>query len=71
MTTKKTTKKAVKKDQPEQDLLSESIELSQAFINEIDNLMSSKLSVNQTGKILADIVSSFSTQVEDIKQRST
>lgn len=70
MTTKKVTKKTVKKDQPKQDLLQESIELSEALVKEIDNLMSSKLPTSQVGKVLGDIVSSFSQQVQELKDRA-
>jgi hypothetical protein len=70
MTTKKVTKKAAKKDQPEQNLLQESIELSEALVKEIDNLMSSKLPTPQVGKVLGDIVSSFSQQVQELKDRA-
>lgn len=70
MATKKTTKKTVKKDQPEQDLFSESIELSEAVIKEIDNLMGSKLPTAQVGKVLGDIVSSFSQQIQELKDRA-
>lgn len=70
MANKKTTKKTVKEDQPEQNLFSESIELSEAVIKEIDNLMSSKLPPGQVGKVLGDIVSSFSRQLQELKDRA-
>jgi hypothetical protein len=70
MATKKTTKKASEQKLPENNLLQESIELSEALVNEIDNLMSSKLPNSQVGKVLGDIVSSFSQQVQEIKERA-
>lgn len=70
MATKKTTKKTAKEKQPEQDLLNKSIELSEALIKEIDNLMGSKLPTAQVGKVLGDIVSSFSQQVQELKDRT-
>ena len=77
MATTKTTKKTVskkttnKKEKCEPCLFEESIELSEAVIKEIDNVMSSSLPSAQVGKILGDIISSFSTQIEELKSRKT
>ena len=69
---KKTTKvvKTKKVEESSNSLLSESIELSEAVVKEIDNLMKSKLQPGQVGKILGDIISSFSKQVQELKERS-
>jgi NTP pyrophosphatase (non-canonical NTP hydrolase) len=70
MATKKTAKKETKQESSESILLQESIELSEAVVKEIDNLMSSKLPTSQVGKVLGDIVSSFSQQVKELKDRT-
>ena len=72
-TTKKTVSKKTtnKKEKCEPCLFEESIELSEAVIKEIDNVMSSSLPSAQVGKILGDIISSFSTQIEELKSRKT
>jgi hypothetical protein len=70
MATKKTTKKQPEQEPSENILLQESIELSEAVVKEIDNLMSSKLPTSQVGKVLGDIVSSFSQQVQELKDRA-
>jgi len=70
MATKKTAKKETKQESSESILLQESIELSEAVVKEIDNLMSSKLPTSQVGKVLGDIVSSFSQQVKELKDRA-
>lgn len=70
MATKKTAKKETKQESSESILLQESIELSEAVVKEIDNLMSSKLPTSQVGKVLGDIVSSFSQQVQELKDRT-
>ena len=68
MTVKKTTKtksvtksKAVEKNY-KQDL-EELIELNEAVVREIDNIMISKLPSSQIGKVLADVITGFSQQV--------
>jgi len=70
MATKKTTKKQPEQESSENILLQESIELSEAVVKEIDNLMRSKLPTSQVGKVLGDIVSSFSQQVQELKDRA-
>jgi len=70
MATKKTAKKETIQESSESILLQESIELSEAVVKEIDNLMSSKLPTSQVGKVLGDIVSSFSQQVKELKDRA-
>lgn len=72
MPTKKTTKTSKSKDIKEvntSELFLESIELSQALIKELDNVMSANLPPAQTGKVLGDIVSGFATQVDILKQK--
>jgi hypothetical protein len=49
------------------DKLAQSIELGVALTNEVDNLMSQDLPPAQTGKVLGDIMSSFSEQVQLLK----
>lgn len=80
MATTKTTKKPVKKtkvtkentaSESEVDLFDESIDLSESLVKEIDNLMKSSLAAAQIGKVLGDIVSSFSDRVQELKQRKT
>jgi len=70
MATKKTAKKETIQESSESILLQESIELSESLVREIDNLMSSKLPTSQVGKVLGDIVSSFSQQVQELKDRA-
>lgn len=51
------------------NMANQSIELSEALVNEVDNLMQSNLPPAQVGKVLGDIVSSFSNQVKILKQQ--
>lgn len=51
------------------NIANQSIDLSQALVSEIDNLMQSNLPPAQIGKVLGDIVSSFSNQVNVLKQQ--
>lgn len=51
------------------NIANQSIDLSQALVSEIDNLMQSNLPPAQVGKVLGDIVSSFSNQVNVLKQQ--
>lgn len=72
MTVKKKTKpvkssKNTREDNELKDKLAQSIELSVALTDEVDNLMSQNLPPAQTGKILGDIMSSFSEQVQLLK----
>jgi hypothetical protein len=74
MTVKKTTKtksvtksKAVEKNY-KQDL-EELIELNEAVVREIDNIMISKLPSSQIGKVLADVITGFSQQVSQAKEK--
>ena len=47
----------------------QSIDLSESLVNEIDNLMQSNLQPAQVGKVLGDIVSSFSNQISTLKKQ--
>lgn len=75
MPTKKTTKTSKSKDIKDikdvnySELFLESIELSEALIKELDNVMTANLPPAQTGKVLGDIVSGFATQVDILKQK--
>tara|TARA_B110000495_G_scaffold123403_1_gene107293 strand:- start:4996 stop:5253 length:258 start_codon:yes stop_codon:yes gene_type:complete len=51
------------------DMCNELISLSKGLIAEIDNLMSSNLSAPQTGKVLGDIMSSYSDQIDETNIR--
>lgn len=71
MTSKKTlssTKKNIKKlaaDEPDyKSQLADAVDMGQALVREIDNLMSSNLPPAQIGKVLGDIVSGFSKQID-------
>tara|TARA_R110002167_G_scaffold245552_2_gene450998 strand:+ start:1010 stop:1237 length:228 start_codon:yes stop_codon:yes gene_type:complete len=73
MTVKKTTKtKSVSNTKPAEKNykleLDELIELNEAVVREIDNIMISKLPSSQIGKVLADVVTGFSKQVSQIKE---
>lgn len=75
MTTKKTVKKTATKAKSTNETrtykqeLSDLIELNEAFVREIDNIMISKLPSAQVGKVLADVVTGLSSQVAQIKQK--
>lgn len=45
------------------------IELNEALVKEIDNLMQSNITAAQIGKILGDIISSFNKHTADIKEQ--
>jgi len=45
------------------------IELNEALVKEIDNLMQSNITAAQIGKILGDIISSFNKQTANIKEQ--
>jgi hypothetical protein len=47
--------------------LDESLEMSEALVREIDNIMSSNMPVQATGKVLGEVLSGFSNQVSTIK----
>ena len=70
MTSRKTVKKPAgsktKKTVDYKPALLESLDLSRALVNEIDNLMGSNLPPAQVGKVLGDIVSGFSKKVEEL-----
>lgn len=51
------------------DICNSVIELNEAFIKEVDNLMKSNITAAQIGKILGDIVSSFDRQTADVKKQ--
>jgi len=67
MATKTTKKKTVSKETPESGL-TDLVSLCDALVAEIDNLMSSNLQPAQVGKVLGDIITSFSKQVETFKK---
>lgn len=67
MATKTTKKKTVSKNTSEPGL-PDLVSLCDALVAEIDNLMSSNLQPAQVGKVLGDIVTSFSKQVETFKK---
>lgn len=71
MTSKKTTsasKKTVSKqsstDSKYKTQLIEAVDMSRALVREIDNLMSSNLPPAQVGKVLGDVVTGFSKQID-------
>jgi hypothetical protein len=71
MTSKKTTpssKKTVSKQDSTgseyKTQLIEAVDMSRALVREIDNLMSSNLPPAQVGKVLGDVVTGFSKQIE-------
>jgi len=51
------------------NIATQSIDLSEALVSEVDNLMQSNLPPAQVGKVLGDIVSSFSNQIGVLKQQ--
>ena len=73
MTAKKSTKTSTKKTataeakEVENVKVNELIDLSEALVREVDNLMTSKLPPAQVGKVLGDIMSGFSEQVNTYK----
>ncbi len=68
MTAKKTSKKTESVD-TFKPLLIETVNLSQALVREVDNLMTSKLPPAQIGKVLGDIMSGFSDQIEKVENQ--
>lgn len=68
-TVKKTSTKASTGQKSYKEDLKELIELNEALVREIDNIMISKLPSAQVGKVLADVVTGFSTQINNIKQK--
>ena len=69
--TAKTTKTVKAVNNSSSDLFDQSIELSEALIREIDNVMKSKISPAQVGKVLGDIVSGFANQVNSLKDQKS
>jgi Tfp pilus assembly protein PilN len=67
MSTKTTKKKTVSKKTSESEL-TDLISLCDALVAEIDNLMSSNLQPAQVGKVLGDVITSFSKQVDSFKK---
>lgn len=74
-TTKEKTKKVSKKT-PEpvaaidhKSIATELVELNKALVKEIDNLFRAGLPAAQVGKILGDVISSFSKHTDEIKER--
>lgn len=69
--TSKTAKKAEPKTSPVVDntKLLETLDLCDALVREVDNLMGSKLPPAQIGKVLGDIMSGFSDRVEDTRKQ--
>lgn len=67
-TTKKTTEKTPAEPKPDYKQISNDlIDLNQALVKEIDNLMRSNITAAQIGKILGDIISSFSKETDRVK----
>jgi len=51
--------------------LDDSVDMAEALIREIDNIMSSNMPVQATGKVLGEVLSGFSEQVAVIKDTYT
>ena len=45
------------------------VDTCEALVREIDNIMSSNMPVQATGKVLGEVMSGFSTQVTAIKEK--
>lgn len=62
-------REVVKHDPLTKSIAEQTINLSESFVSEIDNLMSSNLQPAQVGKVLGDVVSSFSNQIGKLKEQ--
>lgn len=68
-TVKKTVKSSPKVKTPDYKQIStDLVDLNQALVKEIDNLMRSNITAAQIGKILGDIISSFSKETTKVKE---
>ena len=45
------------------------VELCNALVREVDNIMSSNMPVQATGKVLGEVMSGFSTQVTELSEK--
>lgn len=62
-------KEVVVHDPLTKSIAEQTVDLSESLVNEIDNLMQSNLPPAQVGKVLGDIVSSFSNQISVLKKQ--
>ena len=68
-TVKKPVKSSPKAKTPDYKQIStDLVDLNQALVKEIDNLMRSNITAAQIGKILGDIISSFSKETTKVKE---
>ena len=51
--------------------LEDSVDMAEALVREIDNIMSSNMPVQATGKVLGEVLSGFAEQVATIKNTYT
>jgi len=49
--------------------LTSSLELSDALVAEIDNIMSSNMPVQATGKVLGEVMTGFLKQINTLKEQ--
>ena len=47
----------------------ESLDLGEALVREIDNIMTSKMPPQATGKILGEVVGGFNTQLQNLREK--
>ena len=69
--TKKTATKQSTTDTPDyKQILTDSLDLSFALVNEIDNIMGSKLAPGQIGKVLGDVVTGYHDNIKKFKSQA-